>query len=76
MSAFGGVKVFSVTLAARRQALGEEVTRWLEDARKRPGFRLVDVVVTQSSDAEYHCISIGLFFKEESAATKKGKPHG
>jgi len=65
MSAFNGVRVFCATMVAQRQALGETVTRWLEDARTtRPGFSVVDVVVRQTSDAELHCLSILVFFKE------------
>lgn len=61
MSAFNGVRVFSATMIAQRQTLGEEVTRWLEDMRRRPGFKIVDIVVRQSSDDAYHCISITIF---------------
>jgi hypothetical protein len=63
--AFDGVKVFSATLAANRQQLGETVTRWLEEARaSRPGFQIVDIVVTQSSDAAFHMAAISIFYKE------------
>lgn len=67
MSAFNGCKIFSATMFAQRQTLGDEVTRWLEDAHaRRPGFRLVDMVVSQSSDRAFHCVAICLFFYEES----------
>ena len=72
MSAFNGVKVFAATMVAQRQMLGETVTAWLEDARaRRPGFQLVDVVVRQSSDDAFHCISITIFFNEDLAAKEK-----
>ncbi len=75
MSAFNGVKIFCATVVARRQTLGDEVTRWLEDARaKRPGFQIVDIVVTQSSDKAYHCLTISVFFNEDLTASKKDKP--
>ena len=65
MSKFTGVKVFFATMIAQRQTLGETVTRWFEDARaRRPGFEVVDIVVRQSSDASFHCISICIFFNE------------
>jgi hypothetical protein len=65
VSAFDGVKVFSASPFARREILGEEVTCWLEEARRtRPGFAIVDIVVRQSSDRAYHCLSIILFFRE------------
>jgi len=77
MSAFNGVKVFAATMVAQRQTLGEQVTAWLEDAQAhRPGFQLVDMVVSQSSDEAFHCISICLFFKEDASATKESKRRG
>ena len=73
MSAFNGVKVFSATMVAQRQVLGEAVTAWLEDARaNQPGFQLVDVVVAQSSDSAFHCISITVFYNE-GATPKRPK---
>jgi hypothetical protein len=78
VSAFNGVKVFAATVVAQRQTLGEAVTAWLEDARaRRPGFQLVDVVVRQSSDEAFHCITITIFYNEDFAVTTapKEKPH-
>jgi hypothetical protein len=63
MSAFNGVKVFSATMIAQRQMLGEEVTQWLDTARQRPGFEVVDLIVRQSSDNAYHLITILVFYK-------------
>jgi hypothetical protein len=75
VSAFNGVKIFCATLVAQRQSLGDQVTRWLEDARaRRWGFEVVDIVVTQSSDEAYHCLTISVFFNEDLAAPKKEKP--
>jgi hypothetical protein len=74
VSAFSGVKVFSATMFAQRQALGETVTQWLEEARRRPGFEIVDIVVRQSSDSAFHCQSIVIFFRETRIAKKKGSP--
>lgn len=71
MSAFTGIKVISATMVAQRQVLGETVTRWLEEARRRPGFEIVDIVIRQSSDAAYHCISVVIFYREGSGAPKK-----
>jgi hypothetical protein len=74
VNAFSSVKVFCATMFQQRQALGEEVTRWLEDARKtRPGFQIVDIVVRQSSDDAFHCISICIFHNEDVAAPKATK---
>jgi len=58
--AFTGVKVFSTTLARDREVMGEAITRWL---RENPTVEIVDKVVTQSSDKEFHCLTITLFFR-------------
>src|SRR5512146_816683 len=60
---FTGVKVFSATKAKEREELGETVTRWL---RSNADLEIVDRVVTQSSDDEFHCLSIVLFYKQRS----------
>lgn len=60
---FTGVKVFSATRAKDREELGEVITRWL---RGTPGLEVVDKVVTQSSDREFHCLTITLFYRENS----------
>ncbi len=57
---FTGVKVFSATKAKEREELGEHVTRWLAD---HPSIRPVDKVVTQSSDKEFHCLTITIFYE-------------
>jgi len=54
-----GAKVFSATKAKDREELGEVVTRWLRD---NPRVKVIDRRVTQSSDSEFHCISITLFY--------------
>ncbi len=62
---FTGVKVFSATKAKEREELGESVTRWL---RSNSDFEIVDRVVRQSSDNEFHCLTIILFYREKTAA--------
>ncbi len=57
---FTGVKVFSTTLARDREQMGETITRWIKD---NPTLEIVDKVITQSSDKEFHCLSITLFYK-------------
>lgn len=59
---FSGCQVFSATKARDREDLGGRVTAWL---RERPGLEVVDAVVTQSSDREFHCIAITVFYKDE-----------
>jgi hypothetical protein len=60
-AAFTGVRVFSTTLARDREAMGENITKWIRD---NPQFEVVDRVVTQSSDKEFHCLTITLFYRE------------
>ena len=58
---FTGVKVFSATKAKEREELGEVINRWIRDHRE---VEIVDRVVSQSSDNEFHCLSVILFFKD------------
>jgi hypothetical protein len=56
-----GVKVFTATKAREREMLGEAVTRWLAE---NPRARITDKIVTQSSDRQFHCLSITIFYEE------------
>ena len=58
---FTGVKVFSATKARDREVLGELVTEWLRDPAQA-GVGVVDKAVRLSSDSEFHCLSVTLFF--------------
>ncbi len=58
---FTGMKVFSTTLARDREAMGDTITRWLQE---NPNLEIVDKTVTQSSDKEFHCLTITLFYRE------------
>ncbi len=60
---FTGVKVFSTTLARDREAMGENISRWLKD---NAGIEIVDKEVTQSSDREFHCLSITIFYRTKA----------
>jgi hypothetical protein len=62
---FNGVKVFSATMAQERDQLGEKLTAWLNE---RPHLKVVDKIVTQSSDEAFHCLAITLFYWDEKAA--------
>jgi len=62
MQTFTGIKVFSTTLARDRETMGENITRWIKD---NPNAEIVDKVVTQSSDKEFHCLTITLFYKHK-----------
>ena len=46
----------------QRQELGETVTDWI---RANPGAEIVDIVVRQSSDAAFHCLSFSLFYRRK-----------
>ena len=59
---FNGVKVFSATMAQERDQLGEKITQWLDNHRN---VKIVDKIVTQSSDEAFHCLAITLFYWED-----------
>lgn len=59
---FTGVKVFSTTLARDRESMGDNITRWL---RENPNIEVLDKVVTQSSDKEFHCLTITIFYRHK-----------
>ena len=61
---FNGVKVFSATMVADRDQLGEKVTAWIA---QHPDKKVTDIVITQSSDEAFHCIAITVFYWEETA---------
>lgn len=58
---YDGVQVFSATKHIERNALGTHVTRWIQD--NRDTLEVVDTVITQSSDAEFHCVTITLMWR-------------
>ena len=60
---FNGVKVFSATMVADRDQLGEKVTDWMA---KNPAKKVTDIVITQSSDEAFHCIAITVFYWEDT----------
>jgi hypothetical protein len=55
-----GAKVFTATKAKDREELGEVLTRWIRD---NPRARILDKIVTQSSDSEFHCLTITIFYE-------------
>ena len=59
-----GAKVFTATKAKDRDGLGEVLTQWIQD---NPRAKIIDRVVTQSSDREFHCLTITLFYKHNKA---------
>jgi len=59
---FNGVKVFSATMFAPREQLGESVTAWMA---ANPQLTVTEFVVTQSSDSQFHCVAITVFYWEK-----------
>lgn len=59
---FTGVKVFSATKAKEREELGENVSRWL---KSNADLEIVDKVCAQSSDSEFHCLSLIIFYNHK-----------
>lgn len=57
---FESVKVFSATMVNERERLGDRINEWLAE---HPAVELCEAVVTQSSDASYHCVAITLFYR-------------
>jgi hypothetical protein len=55
-----GLKIFSATKARDRDTLGETITDWI---RTHPELEIMDKVITQSSDAEFHCIAITILYR-------------
>jgi hypothetical protein len=59
---WNGVKVFSATIMPHREQLGDVVTAWIA---AHSDYEIVDIVITQSSDATHHCLAMSLFFFEK-----------
>lgn len=55
-----GLQVFAATKAKEREFLGELITDWI---RSHPDFDVEDKIITQSSDAEFHCLTITVFYR-------------
>ncbi len=64
---FNGLKIFSATMVADREQLGEKVTNWITN---NPQCKLTELVVTQSSDQAFHCVAITVFFHEDLSSRR------
>jgi hypothetical protein len=64
---FNGVKVFSATMVADRDQLGEKVTAWMAN---NPLLKVTDIVITQSSDEAFHCIAITVFYWDDAPSRR------
>jgi hypothetical protein len=67
MTGMNLVKVFTATKARDREALGEVMTEWI----RQMNVEILDKVVTQSSDSEFHCLSITLFCRKSNGVPKR-----
>jgi len=61
MNEYNSVKVFTATKAKEREALGEVMTAWLK--RMEGEIEVVDTKVIQSSDQQFHCLTIVVFYR-------------
>ena len=68
---FNGVKVFSATMFAPREQLGETVTAWMA---ANPQLTVTEFVVTQSSDSQFHCVAITVFYWERLSRDQAREP--
>jgi hypothetical protein len=59
---FNGVKIFSATMMADRQMLGAKCTDWMQN---NPHKQVIEIVVTQSSDEAFHCITLTVYYHED-----------
>ena len=58
--AIDGVKVFTATMARDRAQLGDVVTEWIA---RNPEVVVCEIVVLQSSDERYHCLTFAIFYR-------------
>lgn len=56
-----GIKVFTATKARERESLGESVSQWI---KANPDCEIQNAKVTQSSDREFHCLTITVFYNK------------
>lgn len=57
---FDAVKVFAATKFTERAQLGELVTEWIA---RHPENQITEIAVRQSSDAEFHCLTLIVFYR-------------
>lgn len=55
-----GLKVFSATTARARDLLSDRITGWICN---HPQYKVFNKIVTQSSDAQFHCLTITLLYR-------------
>jgi hypothetical protein len=57
---FDSVKVFAATKFSDRAVLGEVMTDWIA---QHPDYRITEIAVRQSSDSEFHCLTMIVFYR-------------
>ena len=62
MSTYNAVKVFTATRAKERESLGEVMSAWLKQMADK--IQVVDTKVLQSSDQQFHCLTMIVFYRE------------
>jgi hypothetical protein len=62
INGYTGVKVFSATKARERDGMGAAISRWV---KQHSDLEIVEKIITQSSDKEFHCYTMTLFYREK-----------
>ena len=62
VAGYTAAKVFSATKAKERSELGDYLTAWLAECAGT--VEIVDTLVRQSSDRQFHCLSIIVFYRQ------------
>lgn len=57
---FDGMVIFSASKHSERGSLGSDVTAWRQ---RNPTMTIVEVRTMQSSDNEFHCVTVIVFYK-------------
>ena len=61
MVQYQAVKVFSATRARERESLGDAMSEWLAENLNK--IEVIDTRVIQSSDQQFHCLTIVVFYR-------------
>ncbi len=59
---FDGMVIFSASKHSDREKMGADVTTW---RRHNTGVTIVEVRTMQSSDNEFHCVTVVIFYKNK-----------
>lgn len=59
---FDGMVIFSASKHVDREKMGADVTNWRQ---RNPALQIVEVRTLQSSDNEFHCVTIIVFYKNK-----------